>query len=275
MTFTVTLSNAGPSSATNVTVQDMLPAGLTFVSATPSQGSYSSGTGVWAVGTVTTATPQTLQLLATVASPTQKTNTATISHSDQFDPNTGNNSANATITPALADLSITKTDNATTVVQGQITTYTITIQNLGPTAATNVSFTDPLPPNVTFVSLSTPAGWTAATPPVGSPGLVSASNPNLASGNTAIFNLSVQVSPSAAGNIVNAATVSSATFDPNPGNNTATDTDTVVTATADFSVTKKRSWERRAGSERHLHHHRNEFWTDRGRQRRPQRCAAG
>ena len=49
ITFTVTLSNAGANNATNVTVQDLLPGGLTFVSATASQGSYNSATGVWTV----------------------------------------------------------------------------------------------------------------------------------------------------------------------------------------------------------------------------------
>ena len=52
--FTLTLSNAGPDAATGVTVTDLLPAGLTFVSATPSQGTYAAATGLWTVGTVTT-----------------------------------------------------------------------------------------------------------------------------------------------------------------------------------------------------------------------------
>src|SRR5262249_31832634 len=89
ITFTVTLSNTGPNSATNVTVQALLPAGLTFVSATPSQGNYSNTSGVWTVGTVTTTTAQTLTIQATVTSPAAQTNTASISHSDQFDPDTG------------------------------------------------------------------------------------------------------------------------------------------------------------------------------------------
>ena len=88
ITFTVTLTNLGPDPATGVTVQDLLPAGLTFVSPSPSQGTYDGTTGVWAVGTVTTATPQTLTLRATVASPAAQTNTASVSHADQFDPNT-------------------------------------------------------------------------------------------------------------------------------------------------------------------------------------------
>src|SRR5207253_10493098 len=43
--FTITATNAGPSNATGVQITDQLPAGLTFVSATPSAGTYNSGTG--------------------------------------------------------------------------------------------------------------------------------------------------------------------------------------------------------------------------------------
>src|SRR5262249_58393320 len=81
ITYTITLTDNGPNTATNVTVQDLLPAGLTFVNATPSQGTYVAATGVWTVGTVTTTTPQTLQIQARAVSPAAQTNTAAISHS--------------------------------------------------------------------------------------------------------------------------------------------------------------------------------------------------
>ena len=55
------------------------------------------------------STAQTLTIQATVASPNPPTNTATISHADQFDPNTANNTASATETPQQADLALTKT----------------------------------------------------------------------------------------------------------------------------------------------------------------------
>ena len=55
ITFTITLTNNGPDTATNVTVNDLLPAGLTFVSGTPSEGTYDPTTGIWTVGTVAVA----------------------------------------------------------------------------------------------------------------------------------------------------------------------------------------------------------------------------
>src|SRR6185436_12613353 len=81
VTFTVTLSNGGPDTATGVSVSDSLPAGLTFVSATPSQGTYTSGTGVWAVGTLNNGANATLTIVATVTSAGAKTNTASVTAS--------------------------------------------------------------------------------------------------------------------------------------------------------------------------------------------------
>ena len=93
VTFTVTVTNDGPNSATNVAVLDSLPAGLTFVSSTPSQGSYVNGTGIWTVGTLSNGGSATLQIVATVVTSGAKTNTAQVSSSDQFDPDsTPNNS---------------------------------------------------------------------------------------------------------------------------------------------------------------------------------------
>ena len=90
ITFTITLSNQGPDDATGVQVADLLPAGLTFVSSTSSQGTYTSSTGLWEVGAVSSGGAPTLEITATVVSATSQTNTGTITHADQFDPNTSN-----------------------------------------------------------------------------------------------------------------------------------------------------------------------------------------
>src|SRR5262249_48668456 len=81
VTFTITLIDKGPDAATNVTISDLLPAGLAFVSGAPSQGTYNNTTGVWTVGTVTTTAAQSLQIQARVVSAGARTNTAAISHS--------------------------------------------------------------------------------------------------------------------------------------------------------------------------------------------------
>ena len=152
VTFTVTLTNLGPSAATNVTVQDQLPAGLSFVSATPSQGSYSSSSGLWNVGTVPNAAVSTLQILATVVSPSQQTNTASILQSDQPDPDLGNNSATTSTNPQQADLALGKTVSNPTPNVGDTIAFTVTLSNSGPNTATNVQVTDLLPAGLQFVS---------------------------------------------------------------------------------------------------------------------------
>jgi uncharacterized repeat protein (TIGR01451 family) len=127
ITYTVTLTDHGPDAVTNVMVTDLLPGGLNFVSSSPSQGTYNSTTGNWMVGTVTTSTPQTLIIAATVVSPGTQTNTATVSHVDQFDPNIANNSASATETPD-SDLALSQPANLTvdaTSPAGATVTYAL------------------------------------------------------------------------------------------------------------------------------------------------------
>src|SRR5207247_1918041 len=62
----------------------------------------------------------------------------------------------------MANLSVTKTDSPDPVTEGDNLTYTIMVHNAGPQTATGVTMTDVLPPDTTFVSLSTslsiPAG---------------------------------------------------------------------------------------------------------------------
>ncbi len=83
VTFTVSLSNGGPSDATNVNVNDLLPAGLTFVSATPSVGTYNALTGTWVIGTLAAGFTDTLSVAATVGSgPSTIDNTATVTAGD-------------------------------------------------------------------------------------------------------------------------------------------------------------------------------------------------
>ena len=52
LTYTVTISNNGPSAATGVEATDVLPAALQLVSATPSTGTYDATGGTWTIGTL-------------------------------------------------------------------------------------------------------------------------------------------------------------------------------------------------------------------------------
>ncbi|TML31422.1 MAG: DUF11 domain-containing protein, partial [Actinobacteria bacterium] len=95
ITYTLSVSNAGPFDAHNVTVDDPLPAGETLVSATPSQGSC-SGTVTCDLGTVANGGAATISIVASVTAScgSTLTNTATVS-GDEPDPDTSNNSSSS------------------------------------------------------------------------------------------------------------------------------------------------------------------------------------
>src|SRR5262249_58672408 len=104
-------------------------------------------------------------------SPAAGTNTAVISHSDQFDPVTSNNSASAIETPQQADLAISKTVNDARPNVGDVITYTVVLTNNGPDAATGVTINEPIPAGLGFVSATASLGtynnntgvWTVGT----------------------------------------------------------------------------------------------------------------
>ena len=98
VTFTVAARNLGPNNATGVQVRDVLPAGVTFVSAAPSQGTYSAGTGIWNIGNLATGITVTLQITVTVNTTNRVTNTAVRIAGTPADFDPGNNSASARVT---------------------------------------------------------------------------------------------------------------------------------------------------------------------------------
>jgi len=65
VTYTITLINSGPSVASNVTVRDLLPAEVTYVSSTATTGTYDTSTSVWMIPALPVST-QTLTITARV-----------------------------------------------------------------------------------------------------------------------------------------------------------------------------------------------------------------
>jgi uncharacterized repeat protein (TIGR01451 family) len=92
VTYTIVVTNNGPAIATGVVVTDALPSGVTFVSATPSQGTCSGTTTViCSIGTLANGQSATIALaVLTTASSGSITNTAAVSAANT-DPNTTNN----------------------------------------------------------------------------------------------------------------------------------------------------------------------------------------
>jgi uncharacterized repeat protein (TIGR01451 family) len=95
--FNITVSNAGPSPASNVTVTDVLPAGMTFISAAPTQGSCLGTTTVTCnLGTLANAASATIVLTVRLDTPGNTSNTASVGSTDP-DATTTNNSSAAPI----------------------------------------------------------------------------------------------------------------------------------------------------------------------------------
>ena len=158
MTYTITVTNAGPTDAVGAVVTDVFPAALTGVTWTcvgagggvcsPSgSGSINESVTVPVGGTVTftatgTVSPAAVGVLV---------NTATVAPPPgASDPSSANNTDSDTLTPQ-ADLAIAKTGPAS-VVAGTNVVYTITVTNAGPSNAEGVVVTDVTPAGLTFVS---------------------------------------------------------------------------------------------------------------------------
>ena len=141
VTYTVTVDNNGPDDATGVEVTDALPTGVTY-SSDSAGGSYNSGTGVWTVGSLADAASATLTIVAAVDAGTGGdtiTNTASISASDQADPDATNNSASADITVAVPGGGGGEGNVRGTVTVGGAKESGVTVEvvDTGPTATTN------------------------------------------------------------------------------------------------------------------------------------------
>jgi uncharacterized repeat protein (TIGR01451 family) len=248
LTYSIGAINLGPSDAQSAAVVDTVPTGTTFVSFSAPAGWTTTTPAVGGTGTVSATRPTfaanttagfTLVVHATVPSGNLINNTVTAATTTN-DPVPANNTSSSQASVAgSADLSVTKTDTPDPVTAGNNLTYTITAANAGGDFANNVTLGDTLPASTTFVSLTSPGGWSCTTPAVGATGAVSCSNPSVAPAASGVFTLVVKVNSSAASGstISNTASVSSSTFDPDATNNSAT-ASTMVNSSADLSVTK-------------------------------------
>jgi uncharacterized repeat protein (TIGR01451 family) len=124
------------------------------------------------------------------------------------------------ITTSSADLSITITASASSVLAGTNATYSIVVTNDGGSAATSVLVTDTLPAPLTLVSCNSTAGGVCS----GSLNNINVSFSSLANGASATITLVATANASvAAGTVVlNTASAASPLDDPNQSNNSST-----------------------------------------------------
>lgn len=145
--------------------------------------------------------------------------------------------------PPAADLGVSKTSDSDEVMPGADITYSISVTNDSSVSAEDATLTDAIPVGLTFLSLSSPAGWECTTPAVGSGGTITCTNPSLAQTAGDLFMLVVRVPEDAEGGTFfsNTATVSTTTLDPNEENNSSTASSLVAGDSADVFVSKSAS----------------------------------
>lgn len=255
ITYTQVVTNSGPAAATSAVFNQSTPANTTFQSIIPPAGWACTTPPVNGTGVINCTNPSVasgasgtftlvLGVNANTAFGTTITDTVTVSAATG-DPNPGNNSAIATnLVDTLADLAVTTTDAPDPVLALANITYTQTVTNNGPSAATAATFTQVIPANTNFQSLVPPAGWTCSTPGVGASGTISCTNPSFAPAAVANFPVVVQVNAGTpAGTIItNTVTAAATTTDNVSANNTASTTTAVATAgQADMQVTNSAS----------------------------------
>ncbi|HKQ36665.1 MAG TPA: immunoglobulin domain-containing protein, partial [Verrucomicrobiae bacterium] len=232
VTFTLTVSNGGPSAVSSMLLTNVLPTNAVLQSFVPSQGGCTNVAGeircdfgVMEGGGVATlsvvVTPQQVGVLSNYARVTPS----------QLDLNQTNNTATL-LTPVrfVADLSIAMSDSQDPVPAGQPFSYTLTVSNRGPQLAQAVVLTNPLPADFTFSGVTATQGSC-----VNQSGVVSCTLGDIAVGNFATIQISGQATR--IGRIVNSASVQGNVVDGDLTNNQRSEETTVVFAAPPFANT--------------------------------------
>ncbi len=224
VTYTIVVTNHGPSTASDVSVQDVLPAGLSRAATTTSGCAITEAALDCAPFSLTNGSSKSITIIGTAAADYgDLTNTATVS-SRTFDPDTSDNTSAAAVTAVtqVADVSVTKTAAKTSVRRVEANSYTITVSNAGPSTARALTVTDTPGSGLVLGDATASTGsWNAATK-VWSVG-------DLAPNTQAT--LTVAATYTSSGDIVNEAVASSSTSDPDTADLAARRTVTVSSVT--------------------------------------------
>ncbi len=160
-TWTIELTNQGPTDASGVAVTVASPTGVSYVSHT-GDGLFDPVSGTWTVGDLAAGVSATLAILTTVEVVGELTCVAEVTMADQQDvdsiPGDGQgddwDDASVVVSPRgdLIDLELTKAADPTRVVVGDETTWTVDLTNQGPADASGVAVTVASPTGVSYVS---------------------------------------------------------------------------------------------------------------------------
>ena len=237
-TYSINVINLGPGSVNGASVTDDFPMIFMKTTYTATQLGGASGFSANGAGNIndTVAMPSGSKITYKAKGKVNPSATGTISNTARVtppagvnDPNLGNNTATDTDSLTVkADLKVTVTDGKTAAVPGAKNAYTIVVTNAGPSNIAGAVIQDHFPSTFTGVTFTATQGG-------GATGFASSGNGDvdqtvaMPSGSHITYKATGTISASATSSISNTATVSIPTgvIDPNIGNNTATDMDTL------------------------------------------------
>lgn|GEM_PF-3867133 len=229
--YTLTATNNGPLSASNVTITQTLPTGITFVS---SPNCTAVGQIInCGLGTLSNGTSSSVTVNAQISQSGTLTSTASVNASES-DSNTSNNNASASVAVNAVDvdLNLGMSVSSNTPAEGSTVTYTVTLSNNGANPATNIGINVALPSSVTFILNSTSSGTYNA-------GTGRWTIPSLGVGNSVTLTLITSVNNGTSGTTTtaNANTVALSENDPTPASANVDITPTVATSFTDLRTT--------------------------------------
>jgi uncharacterized repeat protein (TIGR01451 family) len=163
LTYTVTVTNNGPSDATSVEVSDELPDNTTFVAHDPEDAENTSDSDCSAVdddtvscdiGVVAAGANASVNIVVMIDPSVEDGATLSNTASVDFDqvPNGNPETSVDTLVSRISDLMIEKEADSGTVLAGEEITYTLTATNNGPSDASNIMVTDSLPTGTLFTA---------------------------------------------------------------------------------------------------------------------------
>lgn len=227
LTYTLLVSNAGPDTASDVRVVDILPDSVTFQSATAEQGICSRDGRVvdCQLGNIAAGNDVTITIEVTPGTDGNLTNSASVT-ADTEDPNLDNNSdieatqVGPTAATDSADLTLDITASPDPVAVGDPLTFELDVDNAGPDAAEDTTVSTVFSPSVMIDGVATTTGSCQV---IGQ--TVSCDLGTVAAAGSAL--ITVETTPTVTGQVSASGTVNASTPDPNLANNSDADAVTV------------------------------------------------
>lgn len=240
--YFVEVQNVGPSDAPQSLISDPLPAALSCdwsCLASPGASCQNSGSGsLTQLADLPRGTAVTYELSCHIdpAASGTLSNTAQVAPAQGIEElHGGDNSAtDLTALETTADLRITVDDQRLEAVPGDSLSYVIEVFNAGPSAVTEAQVNDTFPPELT-------CRWSCVGSDGGhcTPGQVSghlSDNAVLPVAAKVTYSAQCDIASDAQGTLINSASVTSTATDPFPGDNSASDADTILTPQVDLQV---------------------------------------